>query len=98
MIKKIKNINYFYFLLPVIIPRMKPITAKTIMALVAVANAWGTENELLIRSQIKNTRPPNTPINTAVNIAYFKSTPIRSLLIFTIVIFNLFYLLIMVYN
>ena len=65
---------------------MKPITAKTIIALVAVATAWGTENELLMRSQIKKTRPPNTPINTQVNTAYFKSIPIRSLLIFTIVI------------
>jgi hypothetical protein len=67
------------------------------MALIAAANAWGTENELLIRSQIKNTRPPNTPINTQVNIAYLKSTPIRPLHYITIVIcLSYFYLLIMV--
>lgn len=44
------------------------------LALIAGVVACETENELFIKSQTKNTRPPNTPINKQVNIAYNKFT------------------------
>ncbi len=48
---------------------MKPNIPNIMPALIAALVACETEKELLIKSQIKNTRPPNTPINKQVNIA-----------------------------
>lgn len=53
---------------------MKPNIPNIMPAFIAVFVACETENELLIKSQTKNTRPPNIPINKQENIAYNKFT------------------------
>ncbi|MGB8233631.1 MAG: hypothetical protein WCE60_06520 [Methanobacterium sp.] len=51
---------------------MKPNIPNIMPAFIAAFVACETENELLIKSQTKNTRPPNIPINKQENIAYNK--------------------------
>ncbi len=53
---------------------MKPNIPNIIPALIAAIVACETEKELLIKSQTKNTRPPNIPMNKQENIAYNKFT------------------------
>jgi hypothetical protein len=51
---------------------MKPNIPNKMPAFIAAFSACETENELLIKSQTKNTRPPNIPINKQESIAYDK--------------------------
>ena len=57
---------------------MKPNIPNIMPAFIAAFVACETENELLIKSQTKNTRPPNIPINKQENIAYNKFSLIKS--------------------
>lgn len=70
-------IDIYYFKLPKINPKMKPNIPNIMPAFIAALVACVTENELLIKSQTKNTRPPNIPINKQENVAYSKFTLIK---------------------
>ena len=71
---KIKGIHFFYFLSPIKIPITNPMNAN----IMAACNAWVLaivyENELFIKSQTQNTKPPKIPNKTVVNRVYVKST------------------------
>lgn len=58
----------YYFILPFISPKMKPNSPNIMPPLITALVACETGKELLIKSQTKNIRPPNTPINKQVNI------------------------------
>ena len=71
-------IGRYYFKLPTINPKMKPNIPNIMPAFIAALVACETENELLIKSQTKNTRPPNIPMNKQENEAYNKFTLMKS--------------------
>ena len=61
--------NKYHFIPLIISPKMKPNIPNIIPALIAAIVACEIEKELLIKSQTKNTIPPNTPIKKQVNMA-----------------------------